>query len=155
MASLLGAVAGGQEAGDEGEDGLAHVPSFDSRGDLKQDLADVRNVLWWVAGLLTAPALPTLITGLTSRPQAGMEEAEKLWQIFWFTFPLCLGIAIDAPRAQIRFSRPELPEHLKSLTIRNLRVGDASVDLWLERHPHDVGVNLLRRDGEVEIIVVK
>jgi hypothetical protein len=29
------------------------------------------------------------------------------------------------------------------------------VDLRLERHPHDVGVTVLRREGQVEIVSVK
>jgi hypothetical protein len=29
------------------------------------------------------------------------------------------------------------------------------VDLLLVRHEHDVGVNVLRRDGDLEIVVVK
>jgi glycogen debranching enzyme len=67
----------------------------------------------------------------------------------------CLGMTIDAPHKQVRFSRPVLPEWLETMTIRNLRVGQSSVDLSLARHAHDVSINLLRRDGEVEIIVVK
>jgi len=39
--------------------------------------------------------------------------------------------------------------------VTNLTVGGASVDLLLKRHPHDVGVTVLRRDGDVEIVAVK
>ncbi len=81
---------------DAGEDGAGYVPHFRSRGDLKKDIADIRNVAWWVVALLTAPVLPTVITGLTSRPRAGMDEAAKLLDIFLRTFPLCLGAAIDS-----------------------------------------------------------
>ena len=43
------------------------------------------------------------------------------------------GLNIDAPRRQIRFARPVLPESLERVWIRNLRVGDAVVDVALER----------------------
>jgi hypothetical protein len=39
--------------------------------------------------------------------------------------------------------------------MKNLRVGDATVDLLLERHPKDVGINILRRKGKVGIVVTK
>jgi hypothetical protein len=39
--------------------------------------------------------------------------------------------------------------------IHNLEVAGASVDLVLVRHEHDVGVNVLRRDGDVRIFVVQ
>ena len=54
----------------------------------------------------------------------------------------CLGLSIDASRREIRFCRPHLPESLSFLTIKNLRVGDASADLTLERYPHDVGISV-------------
>jgi hypothetical protein len=67
----------------------------------------------------------------------------------------CLGLEIDAPRMQVRFTRPVLPEALEHVSIRNLRVGEASVDFSVERHRWDVGINIERRDGEVEIVIVK
>ena len=47
------------------------------------------------------------------------------------------------------FKRKPLPEELKQVQIRNLRVGDASVDLSFERYSETVGVNILRRSGAV------
>ena len=49
---------------------------------------------------------------------------------------------------------PQLPEYLARVQIRNLRLGDAVVDLSLERHHRDVGVNVLNKAGEVEVSVV-
>jgi hypothetical protein len=66
-----------------------------------------------------------------------------------------LGLTIDAPRRQVRFVRSVLPESLRRIWIRNLRVADASVDLALERFPIDVGIELLRRQGDLEIVVLK
>ena len=54
-----------------------------------------------------------------------------------------------------RFTRPHLPASLGELRIHNLEVAGATVDLLLVRHEHDVGVNVLRRDGDVQIMVVK
>lgn len=67
----------------------------------------------------------------------------------------CMGMSIDAVNRRIRLTRPVLPESLLRVSIRNLRVNDAVVDLQLERYAHDVGVNVSRRDGDVEVVVVK
>ena len=67
----------------------------------------------------------------------------------------CLGLHIDGVKRRISFCYPVLPRFLKAIRIANLRVGDAAVDLRLERHRADVGMNVLRRDGDVEIAVVK
>jgi glycogen debranching enzyme len=67
----------------------------------------------------------------------------------------CLGLEINAPGARICFNQPRLPHSLGELRIHNLSVAGASVDLLLVRHEHDVGVNVLRREGDVQIVVLK
>ena len=67
----------------------------------------------------------------------------------------CLGMEIDAPRGQISFTAPQLPATLGELRIHNLAVADATVDLLLVRHEEDVGVQVLRREGNVQILVAK
>jgi hypothetical protein len=42
------------------------------------------------------------------------------------------------------------------VSIRDLKVEDARVDLLLTRHDEgDVGVNVLRRDGPLEVLILK
>ena len=48
-----------------------------------------------------------------------------------------------------------LPEFLDWVHVRGLRIGTAEIDVMLERHPHDVGVNVLRRSGDLRVIVSK
>jgi YbbR domain-containing protein len=48
-----------------------------------------------------------------------------------------------------------LPEFLSQVRIKNLKVGTASVDLVVTRHPEDVAVTVERRHGNVKIAVVK
>jgi glycogen debranching enzyme len=67
----------------------------------------------------------------------------------------CLGLQIDAPGRRLRFVNPVLPPFLERVEIRNLTIGEAGVDLILERRPEDVAVTAARRDGEVEISVTK
>jgi hypothetical protein len=67
----------------------------------------------------------------------------------------CLGMSIDTPGREVRFENPVLPEWLPEVRITNLRVAEATADLLLERHPHDVGVTVLRREGRLRVTVVK
>jgi hypothetical protein len=67
----------------------------------------------------------------------------------------CLGLSIDAPASRVCFTYPVLPRSLSEVRIKQLRVGDASVDILLLRHDDDVGINILRRTGNVEIRMIK
>ncbi|HEX5108810.1 MAG TPA: amylo-alpha-1,6-glucosidase [Vicinamibacterales bacterium] len=67
----------------------------------------------------------------------------------------CLGLQIDAAARRLVIRRAMLPESVEWLRITNVTVLDASVDLLLTRHPYDVGVTVLRRDGHIEIVAVK
>ena len=52
-------------------------------------------------------------------------------------------------------SHAVLPEDVDWMRILNLSIGSASVDLLLARHASGVGVTVLRREGELEILSVK
>jgi hypothetical protein len=66
----------------------------------------------------------------------------------------CLGMTLDAPQHRLQFEHPALPNVLDELKLRNLRVGDSSVDLTLRRYPDNVGINVDRRLGPMEIVVI-
>ncbi len=68
----------------------------------------------------------------------------------------CLGLRVLGSQRKVVFSNPFLPESLAHVSIRNLRVGDASVDLVATREDKgDVGVHVAHRDGAVEVSVLK
>jgi glycogen debranching enzyme len=67
----------------------------------------------------------------------------------------CLGLRIDAGRGEVRLEHPRLPETLQHVRIRNLAVGDGTVDLLLEWYPHDIGTTVLSKSGDVRVVVVK
>src|SRR5262249_33352787 len=66
-----------------------------------------------------------------------------------------LGLWVSGAERQIWFTRPRLPPFLREVRISNLMVADATVDLLLVRHEDDVGMNVLHREGDVEVTVVK
>jgi glycogen debranching enzyme len=106
--------------------------------------------------------MPELFCGFPQAPGEGptlypVACAPQSWSAasVFLLFQACLGLEINGPEAQIYFTRPHLPASLGELRIHNLEVAGATVDLLLVRHEQDVGVNVLRRDGDVQILVVK
>ncbi len=67
----------------------------------------------------------------------------------------CLGLEINGPERQVYFTRPCLPASLGELRIHNLEVAGATADLLLVRHEEDVSLTVLRREGDVQVMVVK
>jgi glycogen debranching enzyme len=63
----------------------------------------------------------------------------------------CVGLDIDAPSCSISFHTPRLPEYLEWVRLRDLRVGDGSVDLLLQRYDHSVGVRVTRKDPSIAV----
>jgi glycogen debranching enzyme len=105
--------------------------------------------------------LPELICGFTRRsreptlyPVACAPQAWAAGAVF-LILAASLGMQIDAPARRISFSRGRLPESIDWIRVTDLAVGDARIDLQLERHPHDLGVTIIRREGDVEIVAVK
>jgi glycogen debranching enzyme len=92
--------------------------------------------------------------GPTLYPVACSPQSWAAGSVFYL-LQSCLGLSIDAPQRQIRFTRPVLPESLTCVTIKNLRVRDAVADLVLDRYSHDVGISVTRKEGDLEIVAIK
>jgi len=67
----------------------------------------------------------------------------------------CLGLKIDGQSQKLYFTNPVLPETIDELRIFNLGVGSAKVDVILQRHGQEVGMNVVRQEGKVEIVLSK
>ena len=134
-----------------------------ARYDLRESAAMV------LAGMMDASIffdlhrLPELFCGFPRRPG----EAPTLYPVacapqawasgaVFLVLQACLGLELFAPERRLVFSKPLLPQFLPQISIRDLKVGDASVDLLLTRHDEgDVGVNVLRRNGILDVVVLK
>jgi len=66
----------------------------------------------------------------------------------------CLGLSFDPEKKEIRFRHPQLPPFLDHVEIRDLTICGTTVDLWLQRYPNNVGVNVIRKRGDVEVVAV-
>ena len=106
--------------------------------------------------------IPELVCGFRRRPGEGptlypVACAPQSWAAaaLFMTLQSSLGVFIRAPQRQVVFEHAVLPDFLPWVKIFNLQVGDASVDLLLERHEFDVGIQVLRRSGDVQIVSIK
>ncbi len=67
----------------------------------------------------------------------------------------CLGLTISRADNRIAFFWPVLPPFLERVSITNIRVGDSTLDIEFHRHAEDVGIQVVRRDGDAQVLVVK
>ena len=128
----------------------------------KQGTLKLLNGLFDASLFLDLHRLPELLCGFSRRPGGGptlypVACSPQTWSssAVFLLLQSCLGMRIEAPRSRLSFSQPVLPPFLERIAIKNLRIGDATVDLSLERHDQDVGINVLRREGRVGIVVMK
>jgi glycogen debranching enzyme len=106
--------------------------------------------------------MPELFCGFARRPGEGPTAypvacAPQAWAAgaVFLLLQACLGLGISAAEPRIWFHRPHLPDFLGQITITNITVASASVDLQLTRHGDDIGVRILRRDGTVDVLIAK
>ena len=106
--------------------------------------------------------MPELFCGFDREPGEGpvaypVACAPQAWAAgsVFLLLQACLGLSIDAVERQVSLHQPQLPPFVPGLRITNLEVGTAILDLHLVRHGNDVGVDVLRRTGEVSVVVAK
>ncbi len=106
--------------------------------------------------------LPELFCGFLRRPGEGptlypVACSPQSWAAasVYLLVQACLGLHLSAPGRRLSFCYSTLPPFLKELQVRNLQLGSASLDLLFLRHGDDVGVKVLRRQGDVEITMLK
>jgi glycogen debranching enzyme len=64
-----------------------------------------------------------------------------------------LGLIPDAASHELELRDPMLPAWLPDVRLENLVVGDAVVDLLIRRNEGSTGVEVLRRSGELDVVV--
>ena len=133
-----------------------------ARYGLKEPAVEVLRGMFDASLFLDLHRLPELFCGFERRPGEGptlypVACAPQSWSAasVFLLLQACLGIRISSEPPLIEFSYPLLPDFLEEVHINNLHVGAATVDLLLLRHGQDVGINVPRREGRVEITMVK
>jgi glycogen debranching enzyme len=133
-----------------------------ARYGLMREAALVLAALFDLSQVVDADRLPELICGFHRRqdgfptlyPVACAPQAWAAGAVF-LLLQACLGLRVDAVDHRVSFTRATLPDSIESLRIVNLRVGDARADLLLTQYAHDVGITVLRREGQLEVVAIK
>jgi glycogen debranching enzyme len=66
-----------------------------------------------------------------------------------------LGITVCGTTPSVHFRDSFLPPTVDYILVENLTVGQAKLSLIIRRQAHGVGIDVIRREGEVEVAVLK
>ena len=103
--------------------------------------------------------LPELFCGFHRRPdgtgptQYPVACAPQAWAAGapYLLLAATLGLGVSATERLVQFDVPHLPSFLDDLRIEGLAVNDARVDLLIQRREKALGVEVLRKEGAVEV----
>ncbi len=105
--------------------------------------------------------LPELICGFARREGQGptfypVACAPQAWSAAALPSLLqsCLGLSFDPAERTVRFDNPVLPRFLDRLVLRGLSIGQARIDVVLQRAGAAVGMTVLDRVGAIRAMVV-
>lgn len=133
-----------------------------ARNAQKQHALRIMGGLYHASRYFDLNRMPELFCGFERRPSEGptlypVACAPQAWAAggVFLLLDAILGLYVDGRRRVVKLHNPRLPEFLDTLQICRLRVGGGEVDLKLERYRNDVGVQVVRRTGDVEVLVVK
>ena len=132
-----------------------------ARYGLKHSVEAVFKGLFDTATYMDLRRLPELFCGFQREKRRGptlypVACAPQAWASATpFTLlEAALGIEFDAARGEIRFRNPRLPAFLNEVILRDLRLGNSTVDLRLRRHDEDVSLEVLRTRGRIQVSIV-
>ena len=106
--------------------------------------------------------MPELFCGFTRRPGEGPTHypvacSPQAWAAgaVFMLLQACLGLDIDALESSVRIANARLPRFLDHLELENIAIGDARLDMRLQREGDGVEIDVLERRGSVSVAHVK
>lgn len=133
-----------------------------ARYGMRAEKLRLSQALFEAAVFLDQKRLPELFCGFEKRAGEGPTLypsacAPQSWAsaAVFLTLEALLGMELQPEPQMVTLYHPVLPKFLDHLTLRRLRVGGTSADLTLHRHGDDVSVSVLRKDGPLEIRLIK
>ena len=132
-----------------------------ARYGMKWGVLQILDGLFSASRFMDLQRLPELLCGFPKRrsegptlyPVACSPQAWASSSVFYL-LQACLGLSLHRQAPHVRLDHPLLPACIERMEIRNLQANGGTLDLALYRHEHDVGVNVLRKDGDIDISVV-
>ncbi|MGJ5181689.1 glycogen debranching N-terminal domain-containing protein [Bradyrhizobium oligotrophicum] len=132
-----------------------------SRYGLKHAVEQVFKGLFEAASYMDLRRLPELFCGFRREKHRGptlypVACAPQAWASATpFTLlEAALGLEFDAARGEIRLRNPRLPDFLDWVVLRDLRLGNSTIDLRVRRHGEDISMEVLRRRGQIQVSLV-
>jgi glycogen debranching enzyme len=132
-----------------------------ARYGLKHSLEQLFKGLFEAATYMDLRRLPELFCGFQRERRRGptlypVACAPQAWaSATAFTLlEAALGLEFDARRGEIRLNNPRLPAFLNEVILRDLSLGDSSIDLRIRRHNDDVALEVLRTRGRIRVSIV-
>jgi len=103
--------------------------------------------------------MPELFCGFHKRPDGSgptlypVACAPQAWAAgaVFLMLQACLGIQVTSEKPEIRLSHPYLPSSLSEVRIENLGLGGATADLTFRRAGEHVKLEVVRKQGPVEV----
>ena len=129
-----------------------------ARYGLKEEANRILSGLFDASTFFEFNRLPELFCGFPRREGEGptlypVACAPQAWAAaaVFMLLQACLGLSIDGAAAQARFGAPALPSFLETIHIQNLQIGNALLDLVIDRSFRGIGVE--RRQGEADVVL--
>lgn len=140
----------------------ALIASGLARYGFRVEAAQIFTGLFDAATYMDLRRLPELFCGFPRQSGAGpvfypVACAPQAWATATplMLLQACLGLSFEPRDRRLRFDRPMLPSFVNEVTLRNLTLGDAEIDVALKRTGDDVLVHVLRRTGDCEIVTTR
>ena len=131
-----------------------------SRYGFKHFAGDVLSGMLDTSKFMDLHRMPELFCGLNRRAGEGptlypVACAPQAWAAgcIFMLVQACLGLCFNADKKQIHFDGAYLPETIPQLWIRDLKLGNSSVDFYVERRMDMVRLQVLDKCGDVEIVI--
>jgi glycogen debranching enzyme len=133
-----------------------------ARYGMKREAAAIARAMYDASVFADLHRLPELFCGF---PRRGGGEGPTLYPVAcspqawasaspFYLLKACLGLSFRPEEPRIRLLHPVLPPFVDVLTVRKLEVAGARVDLRFVRHGEEVGVQVLSKEGAVEVSVM-
>jgi glycogen debranching enzyme len=124
--------------------------------------ARVFAAIFEAAGSQDLRRLPELFCGFTRKTHRGPTAypvacAPQAWASAapFALLTACLGMELRCEQNSLIFRNPVIPPFLDHMIFNGLTLGSSVIDVKLQRHSDDVTVNLLRRQGDAKVMLVK
>ncbi|MCD6320139.1 MAG: amylo-alpha-1,6-glucosidase [Candidatus Desulfofervidaceae bacterium] len=131
-----------------------------SRYGLKEGVLKIMEGLFDASMFFPFHRVPELFCGLPRRPHEGPTHYPvacnpQSWAAaaVFLLLQACLGLHYEGKK--VYFYYPVLPPFLEEVYIKNLTIYNTSLDLYFKRYENDVVINVMRKNKDIEVFILK